>query len=133
MTVKELKKIIAEEYRYWMAEQEPPMAMQGMPKIEVGPNDVDVDGMDEDPEQTLKSIYDMLKDYFEGESGMDNKAAPTPSDNTDDDTSDDDAPDMDDEEDEEDEDDKGKMNENFKRVKRDLVKERFQKLANILK
>ena len=60
MNLKQLKKMISEEYRYWLAEQ--PAAEPG---IEVGPNDVDAMGGG-DSEATLKQIFDMLKDYFEG-------------------------------------------------------------------
>ena len=70
MNINDLKKMIAEEYKYWMAEQEPAMDMPeppmgAAPKIDVGPDDIDAGG-DENPEETLRDIYDMLKDYFEG-------------------------------------------------------------------
>ena len=39
----------------------------GAPKIDVGPDDVKVGGKEEDPMATLKSIFDMLKDFFEGD------------------------------------------------------------------
>ena len=76
MNLRQLKKMISEEYRYWLAEQpidEPgapgmPGApeMPGVPGVEVGPNDIDVMGGGEDSEATLRQIYDMLKAYFEG-------------------------------------------------------------------
>ena len=62
MNLKELKGMIAEEYSRYLKEQED-VAVDGNP-------DTDVDAMGddegEDPEATLKTIYDMLKDYFEG-------------------------------------------------------------------
>ena len=58
MDLKELKKMIAEEYTAFKNEQ-------AEPTVDVSPGDVDVDG-DENPEETLRQIYDMLKDYFEG-------------------------------------------------------------------
>ena len=140
MNLKELKKMIAEEYRYWMAEQPVPGA-PGAPGIEVGPDDVDA--MGGDSEATLRQIYDMLKAYFEG--GADAPVgAPVgapgapmpPAGDMDDDMMDD--MDMDDEgEDEEDdvseekEDDKDDKDDK-KKDKKEL-KERFQKLANIVK
>jgi len=36
------------------------------PKVKAGGNDLDLDG-EENPEETLKAIYDMLKDFFEGD------------------------------------------------------------------
>ena len=63
MNLKELKSMIAEEYRYWLAEQ--PAAEPG---VEVGPNDIDAMGGG-DSEATLKQIFDMLKAYFEGGAG----------------------------------------------------------------
>lgn len=59
MDLKELKKMIAEEYTAFKNEQ-------AEPAVDVAPGDVDVDG-DENPEETLRQIYDMLKDYFEGD------------------------------------------------------------------
>ena len=62
MNLKELKGMIAEEYSRYLKEQEDVA-------VDVNP-DTDVDAMGddegEDPEATLKTIYDMLKDYFEG-------------------------------------------------------------------
>jgi len=63
MNLKQLKGMIAEEYRYWLAEQ--PIDAPG---VEVGPNDVDAMGGG-DSEATLRQIYDMLKSYFEGGAG----------------------------------------------------------------
>ena len=59
MNLKELKTMIAEEYSAYTEQAEPAVAVSGA--------DVDVTGGDEDPEATLKDIYDMLKDYFEGD------------------------------------------------------------------
>ena len=87
MNLKELKKIIAEEYRYWIAEQPdngdemgdmPGMSDNGdgmdLPQIDMDPDmDIDPNGPgDEDAEATLKDIFDMLKTFFEGDD------APTP-------------------------------------------------------
>ncbi len=66
MDLKELKKMIAEEYSAFKNEQ-------AEPAVDVAPGDVDVDG-DENPEETLRQIYDMLKDYFEGGDMGANKA-----------------------------------------------------------
>tara|TARA_B110000211_G_scaffold63246_1_gene72368 strand:- start:205 stop:567 length:363 start_codon:yes stop_codon:yes gene_type:complete len=70
MNLKQLKKMISEEYRYWLAEQP-----AEEPGIEVSPNDVDATGGG-DSEATLKQIFDMLKDYFEGGAGGEMPAAP---------------------------------------------------------
>ena len=59
MNLRELKKMIAEEYSAYTEQAEPTVAVSGA--------DVDATGEDEDPEATLKDIYDMLKDYFEGD------------------------------------------------------------------
>ena len=91
MKLNELKKMIAEEYAAYkrskrrVNENLPGMDMPmydpmggmgdmdmggapgGAPKIDVGPDDVKVGGKEEDPMATLKSIFDMLKDFFEGD------------------------------------------------------------------
>jgi hypothetical protein len=91
MKLKELKQMIAEEYAAYkrskrgvnenlpgmddMPMDDPmgsPMADMGgapggAPKIDVGPDDIKVGGKEEDPMATLKSIFDMLKDFFEGD------------------------------------------------------------------
>ena len=108
MTVKELKKIISEEYRYWMAEQPADMDMPDLPSVKVGAGDVDPGG--EDAEATLKDIFDMLKDYFEG---GDEPVA---------DVVDDEGPD-DKEEEEEEEEEKEETNESKKRKMRKIVRE----------
>lgn len=70
MKLKELKGMIAQEYSRYLREQdEVPV------NVDVDAGDVDMgadmgadmgDEMGEDPEATLKQIYDMLSDYFEG-------------------------------------------------------------------
>ena len=130
MNLKQLKGMIAEEYRYWLAEQ--PIDAPG---VEVGPNDVDVMGGD-DSEATLRQIYDMLKSYFEG-GAAEAPGAPMPPAGDDMDMDDMDDMDMDDEEEDvseekdEEKDDKKDKKES-KKDKEDL-KERFKKLANIVK
>ena len=133
MNIKQLKKMISEEYRYWLAEQpiDTPEA-PGMPGIEVGPGDVDAMGGGGDSEATLRQIFDMLKDYFEGGAAgaMDTPApvsAPMPA--GDDMDADDD---MDDEEEEEEEVSEKKSSKKDKKEAKEL-KERFKKLANIIK
>ena len=59
MNLKELKAMIAEEYSNYLEEQ-------ATPSVAVSDADVDADG-GEDAEETLKDIFDMLKDYFEGD------------------------------------------------------------------
>jgi len=111
MTLKELKKMIAEEYTAYLKEQGPAGPPPGMPKVAVSDADVDATGgADEDAEATLKDIYDMLKDFFEGDDAGADKAKDA-----------DDADDAKDaEEDGEEPDDKS-------------LQERFKKLANIIK
>ena len=58
MNLKELKKMIKEEYSAYTEQAEP--------AVDVAPGDVDAGG-DDDSEATLRQIYDMLKDYFEGD------------------------------------------------------------------
>ena len=101
MKLDELKKMIAEEYTKFQNEQ---MA----PGVAVSDNDVDATGDDENAEETLRDIYDMLKDYFEGD------------DTTDDAGDADDADDAGDDVDDETPSD-------------EALQERFQKLANIIK
>jgi len=135
MNLKELKGMIAEEYRYWLAEQ--PIDAPG---VEVGPNDVDVMGGD-DSEATLRQIYDMLKSYFEGGAGEGEAMPVGGADGAD--MGDMDAAamgddDMDDEGDKEEDDDAKKESKKSKEDKEDKedkkeLKERFQKLANIIK
>ena len=109
MNLKELKAMIAEEYSNYLAEQEEPA-------IVATDKDVDATGGDEDAEETLRDIFDMLKDYLEGgDAGADAG---------DDDAGDDDAGDDADLE-------EGKKDDE-KEVKEEL-QERFKKLANIIK
>ena len=112
MNLKELKKMIAEEYSAYtqeVKEQDMP-EMPGMPSVNVGPGDIDV-AVEENPEETLRAIYDMLKDYFEGDDKADDAgdADDADADDADADDADDEAP------------------------KDAALQERFQKLANIIK
>ena len=45
------------------------------PKVDVGPKDLDIAG-EENPEETLRAIYDMLKDFFEGDKEEDKPEMP---------------------------------------------------------
>ena len=126
MKLKELKKMIAEEYSAYkrskrikeqgMPELPPiddmpvdPMAGMGdAPKLDVGPDDIDVSGEKESPEETLRAIYDMLKDFFEGDKDKGDDKAPEMPDMPEIPTMDG-APDM------------------------GMLQERFKKLANIIK
>ena len=70
MRLNELKKMIADEYGRYLKEQED-VAVDVQPDVDVdamGPEMGDEmgDEMPEDPETTLRTIYDMLADYFEG-------------------------------------------------------------------
>ena len=103
MKLDELKKMIAEEYSKFQNEQTQPG---------VAVSDADVDAMgDEDAEKTLRDIFDMLKDYFEGDDKADDAgdADDADADDADADDADDEAP------------------------KDAALQERFQKLANIIK
>ena len=147
MTLKELKKMIAEEYKYWKAEQVGDMGMPDMmvepdmPGVDVGPDDIDMEAGD-NPEDTLRQIFDMLKAYFEGgEEPAEDEAEEEP------------AEDEAEEEDEEVAETKKAKNESLrakrkaKRLKESKIRrqvlnkansnkvliERFQKLANIKK
>ena len=102
MNLKELKSMIAEEYNNYLTEQDEPA-------VSVSDADVDADG-GEDSEETLRQIYDMLKDYFEGG-----------------DDAGDDADDADDAGDEAEEEDAELAEE------KEELQERFKKLANIIK
>ena len=105
MNLKELKAMIKEE---WEAHQNE----QALPGVAVSDADVDATGGDENAEETLRDIFDMLKDYFEGDDEGAGGA--------------DGADEI--EEGMHDEDDKNEG----KKDKEDL-KERFKKLANIIK
>ena len=102
MNLKELKKMIKEEYSAYTEQAEPAVAVDA--------GDVDAGG-EEDSEETLKQIYDMLKDYFEG---------------------DDDANDADDAGMEGDVDGDGDVDADDK-GDAEALQERFKKLANIIK
>jgi hypothetical protein len=119
MNLKELKSMIAEEYRYWMAEQ--PVDM-GAPGVEVGPDDIDVGGGGDDSEATLRQIYDMLKAYFEGGAGApaEAPAGDVGGENMADMTDMDAGDDLDDDDGDDDE-------------EAEALQERFKKLANIIK
>ena len=98
MNLKELKELVKEEYEKFMyeaddekdtnddapksddkpkADDKPKKAKA--PKVDVGGGDIDMKG-DENPEKTLRDIYDMLKDFFEGdkEDKADDKADDKP-------------------------------------------------------
>tara|TARA_Y100001963_G_scaffold155557_1_gene247067 strand:+ start:99 stop:587 length:489 start_codon:yes stop_codon:yes gene_type:complete len=161
MTLNELKKMVAEEYSRYLAEQADPMGMVGPmggpgaaplsgPGVSVTPGK-DIDLMDggADAESTLKDIFNMLKDYFEGEEGM---TPETPSDLGDDLPTDKPAapkapkapkpaapkpapkstpkPDA---KDDAKKDDKKDDDKEDKKDDKDELKERFKKLANIIK
>ena len=71
MRLKELKKMIAEEYGRYLKEQED-VAVDVQPDVDVDAMGPEMDDeMGEDPEATLRIIYDMLQDYFEGDEEMD--------------------------------------------------------------
>jgi len=105
MNLKELKKMIAEEYSAYTE--------QAAPALDVDAGDVDAGG-DEDSEDTLRQIYDMLKDYFEGDDDATPAGPPKPP--TGAAAKDDDADDADDDKDD-----------------AEALQERFKKLANIIK
>jgi len=135
MTLKELKKMIAEEYSAFLKEQDmPPMGPTGPgPKIDVSDDDVDAMGGG-DAEATLKKIMDMLTAYFEG--GDEAEEAPK-------------APEAPEEEEEEEEEEEvteasagkhagykeikesRKRQRNRKIIAENAFKNRFKKLANI--
>ena len=104
MKLDELKKMIAEEYSKFQNEQ-------AMPGVAVSDTDVDATGDDENAEDTLRDIFDMLKDYFEGDDKADDADDADKADDADDTDSADDA----------------------ESPKDDALQERFQKLANIIK
>ena len=126
MNLRQLKKMIAEEYSAYSEQVGAPGAPAaggpkppaGAPKVNVAPGDVDA-GEGEDSEETLKQIYDMLKSYFEGGASDGDADMDVDMDDMDDaDDADDDADDADDK----DEDDDA-----------EALQERFKKLANIIK
>ena len=101
MNLQELKEMIKEEFDAYTEQAEP--------TVDVSDADVDADG-GEDSEETLRQIYEMLKDYFEGG-----------------DDAGDDADDADDAGDEAEEEDAELAEE------KEELQERFKKLANIIK
>ena len=101
MNLQELKEMIKEEFDAYTEQAEP--------TVDVSDADIDADG-DEDSEETLRQIYDMLKDYFEGGDDVDD--------------ADDAGDDADDEAEEED----AELAE-----EKEELQERFKKLANIIK
>ena len=143
MNLRELKKMIAEEYRYWLAEQPKdapggaPMAPPA-PGVQAGADDIDVSMGCDNSEATLRQIYNMLKAYFEGGAGAGvapaGGAPEEMGDMTDMDAGDDmdmEDPGMDDGDDGDDAEEVEEEKED-KKDKKEL-KERFQKLANIVK
>ena len=117
MNLKELKAMIKEEWESHQNEQ-------ALPSVAVSDADVDATGGDdENAEETLRDIFNMLKDYFEGDDEGAGGAG---------DDADEIEEGMHDEDDKNegmhDEDDKNEG----KKDKEDL-QERFKKLANIIK
>ena len=141
MNLTELKKMVKEEYNKFLEQDMPdmPQPSAGMedPTVAVSDNDIDLDG-GENPEDTLRAIFDMLKDFFEGDDKPAPKA-PKANDKKDDDKKDDDKKD-----DKKDDDKKDDVKESYNRkVRRKIspnksndmriLQERFKKLANIIK
>ena len=147
MRLSELKKMVKEEYNRYLAEQAmpslpanpgaggtSPVAGAGSaPKVTVEPGDIDVAG-GEDAEATLRDIYEMLKDFFEGGGASTPTPSPAAAAGADDDLDDDDDADADTDDDDDDDkvDEKKEDKKEGKKDKEDL-KERFKKLANIVK
>ena len=112
MNLKELKSMIASEYKTYIAEQPVPA---GLPGVAVSDADVDATEGGGDAESTLRDIYEMLKAHFEGgATATDTADADIPDEMDDAEVEDDDADDAD-------EDDA------------EALQERFKKLANIIK
>ena len=150
MRLSELKKMVKEEYNRYLAEQAmpslpanpgaggtSPVAGAGSaPKVTVEPGDIDVAG-GEDAEATLRDIYEMLKDFFEGGGASTPTPSPAAAAGADDDLDDDDDADADTDDDDDDDkvDEKKEDKEDKKEGKKDKedLKERFKKLANIVK
>ena len=143
MKLDELKKMIAEEYATFQQNQI--TQEQDMPAVAVSDKDVDADGS-EDAEATLKDIYEMLKDFFEG--GAADDAGSDDADNADDEEMTEGKKDDDDKMEEGKKDDDDKMEEgkkddedkmeegkddDDKKEEAKQLQERFQKLANIIK
>ena len=150
MRLSELKKMVKEEYNRYLAEQAmpslpanpgaggtSPVAGAGSaPKVTVEPGDIDVAG-GEDAEATLRDIYEMLKDFFVGGVASTPTPSPAAAAGADDDLDDDDDADADTDDDDDDDkvDEKKEDKEDKKEGKKDKedLKERFKKLANIVK
>ena len=154
MKVSELKKLVAEEYNKYMAEQDlgldlpggpaggppppPPGApVGGDPEVKVSDKDIDLDKGGENPLETLKDIFDMLKDFFEGEEGDKAPKAPKKDDKGGDkggDKKDDKGDDKgDDKKDDKKDKEKEKLDEALNRMQTIKLQNRFKKLANIIK
>jgi hypothetical protein len=128
--LQKLKRLVQEEYSKYLREQGefPPLpGGPGLddPMIAVSDNDIDLTGGDakESPLDTLKQIFDMLKDFFEGD---DKPAAPKgPEGDKEDKPKGNDKP----------KGEKGGDDKKDDKPKKDKeeLKERFQKLANIIK
>ena len=129
MNLKELKSLVAEEYDKFMAEQDDDKAADAKddkkddkpkkpaaPKVKAGGDDLDL--TDENPEETLRQIYDMLKDFFEGDDKKDDKKDDMPA------MGDDSPMDMM-------ENKKIKAKKTAKLLEETIFKSRFKKLANI--
>jgi hypothetical protein len=145
MDLQELKKMIAEEFTAYKKTRKiheqpaaggaPKMDMPA-PAVSVSDKDVDLEGGD--AEDTLKDIYDMLKDFFEG--GVDEKDVAEPEGGEDD---------TEEEEEEEVTENTSGKNAGYKEIKESkrrprksniralneakMARSRFQKLANIKK
>jgi hypothetical protein len=102
MNLQELKEMIKEEFDAYTEQAEP--------TVDVSDADIDADG-DEDSEETLRQIYDMLKDYFEGGNDAGDGA---------------DADDADDN-------DEAEEKDAEPAEEKEELQERFKKLANIIK
>lgn len=108
MNLQELKEMIKEEWESFNEQEDP--------TVNVSDADVDADG-GEDSEETLRQIYDMLKDYFEGG-----------------DDAGDDADDADDADEAEEEDAELAEEKDAELAEeKEELQERFKKLANIIK
>jgi len=66
MRLSELKQMVKEEYVRYLREQED-VAVDVQPDVDVDAMDPEMGDEMDDPETTLRTIYDMLADYFEGE------------------------------------------------------------------
>ena len=63
MTLKELQQMIKEELTSYMGEADDELDVD----VDTEAGDVDATVAEKDPEETLRNIFDSLKDYFEGE------------------------------------------------------------------